>query len=82
MPTLLSHTDIYLGQDNALQELHSRGCSLATKPWVDNHWRLILWKVANLTQLIPEDEREAETRRWGWKHVMEQLLYRYARHLL
>jgi breast cancer 2 susceptibility protein len=38
--------------------------------------------VANLAQLIPEDEREPETRRWGWKHVMEQLLYRYARLLL
>ena len=28
-----------LGPTEAFDELISRGCSLATKPWVENHWR-------------------------------------------
>ena len=66
-----------LGPPEALKELHDRGCTLATKPWVDNHWCLILWKLAGTVVLDPEKEVTPEMRRWSWTEVIHQLLYRY-----
>ncbi|KAJ7610818.1 hypothetical protein FB45DRAFT_941706 [Roridomyces roridus] len=70
-----------LGPAAALEELLSRGCTLATKPWVDNHWALILWKLAGMACLEPEREGDPGTKRWCWNEVMRQLLYRYEREL-
>ncbi|KAF8625213.1 hypothetical protein AX15_005515 [Amanita polypyramis BW_CC] len=70
-----------LGPAAALDELRRRGCSLATKPWVDNHWNLILWKLAGMVLLHPDQEKDPEKRRWCWSEVMKQLLYRYEREL-
>ncbi len=67
-----------LGPPEALKELHDRGCTLATKPWVDNHWCLILWKLAGTVVLDPEKEVTPEMRRWSWTEVIHQLLYRYS----
>ncbi|EED85186.1 predicted protein [Postia placenta Mad-698-R] len=69
------------GPDAALTELHEMGCSLAKKEWVENHWRMILWKLAGMACLQPERESNPETRRWCWAEVMKQLLYRYEREL-
>ncbi|CAA7264792.1 unnamed protein product [Cyclocybe aegerita] len=74
-------TPTILGPKEALQELLTRGCTFATKPWVDNHWALILWKLAGMVTLEPEKESNAEMRRWCWAEVMRQLLYRYEREL-
>ncbi|PCH34230.1 hypothetical protein WOLCODRAFT_135579 [Wolfiporia cocos MD-104 SS10] len=76
-----SSTITSYGADAALLELHERGCHLATKEWVDNHWGLILWKLAGLVCLEPEREASPDTRRWSWNEVMRQLLYRYEREL-
>ncbi|KAH9486281.1 Breast cancer type 2 susceptibility protein-like protein [Psilocybe cubensis] len=65
----------------ALKELLDRGCTLATKPWVDNHWCLILWKLAGMVMLDPEKEAHPDTTRWRWAEVIRQLLYRYEREL-
>jgi breast cancer 2 susceptibility protein len=65
-----------LGPTAALEELIMRGCSLATKLWVDNHWCLILWKLAGMVCLEPERERDPQTKRWCWAEVIRQLLYR------
>ncbi|KDR85709.1 hypothetical protein GALMADRAFT_381677 [Galerina marginata CBS 339.88] len=70
-----------LGPAEALQELLSRGCTLATKPWVDNHWCLILWKLAGMVGLDPEKETNPDETRWCWAEIMRQLLYRYEREL-
>ncbi|KAF8910112.1 hypothetical protein CPB84DRAFT_1723940 [Gymnopilus junonius] len=70
-----------LGPAEALRELLARGCSLATKPWVDNHWCHILWKLAGMVGLDPEKEANASEKRWCWTEVMRQLLYRYEREL-
>ncbi|KAJ7103228.1 hypothetical protein B0H15DRAFT_811512 [Mycena belliarum] len=70
-----------LGPDAALGELLGRGCSLATKAWVDNHWCLILWKLAGMVCLEPERESDPQTKRWCWAEVIRQLLYRYEREL-
>ncbi|KAJ6502679.1 hypothetical protein DFH09DRAFT_1202410 [Mycena vulgaris] len=70
-----------LGPAAALEELLGRGCSLATKLWVDNHWCLILWKLAGMVCLEPERESDPQTKRWCWAEVIRQLLYRYEREL-
>jgi breast cancer 2 susceptibility protein len=66
-----------LGPAAALEELLGRGCSLATKLWVDNHWCLILWKLAGMVCLDPEHESDPQTKRWCWAEVIRQLLYRW-----
>lgn len=53
---------------------------MATKPWVDNHWAMVLWKLAGMVCLDPEKETNGQGReqgkRWCWGEVMRQLLYR------
>jgi len=44
--------------------------------WVDNHWGLVLWKLAGMVCLDPQSEDSA-AKRWCWKEVMRQLRYRY-----
>ncbi|KAJ6575429.1 hypothetical protein B0H19DRAFT_1128649 [Mycena capillaripes] len=70
-----------LGPAAALEKLLDRGCSLATKQWVDNHWCLILWKLAGMVCLEPERENDPQTKRWCWAEVIRQLFYRYEREL-
>ncbi|KAK7026152.1 breast cancer type 2 susceptibility [Favolaschia claudopus] len=70
-----------LGSPAVLDELLSRGCHLATKPWIDNHWALILWKLAGMVCLDPSSETDPRTKRWCWDEVMRQMLYRYEREL-
>jgi breast cancer 2 susceptibility protein len=65
-----------LGPAAALSELLETGCTLATKPWVDNHWALVLWKLAGMVCLDPERESDGREKRWCWGEVMRQLLYR------
>ncbi|KAJ7597455.1 hypothetical protein C8J56DRAFT_320264 [Mycena floridula] len=67
--------------DTALRELLNRSCTLATKTWVDNHWALILWKLAGMAALDPKSEQNELTRRWSWPEMFNQLLYRYQREL-
>ncbi|SPO26675.1 related to Brh2 - Rad51-associated protein Brh2 [Ustilago trichophora] len=64
-----------LMQKHALDELLARGCSNAKLPWVQNHWTLILWKLAAMVRFEPSSARE----RWSWNEVIRQLLYRYER---
>jgi breast cancer 2 susceptibility protein len=66
-----------LGASAALQELRSMGCILATKPWVDNHWSLILWKMAGMACLEPRREQDPNKKVWCWSEVMRQLRYRF-----
>ncbi|KAF9567810.1 hypothetical protein CPC08DRAFT_626275 [Agrocybe pediades] len=76
-----SSPPVLLGPAEALKELLDRGCTLATKPWVDNHWCLILWKLAGMVGLDPEKETKPAETKWCWPEVIRQLLYRYEREL-
>lgn len=80
-PSSAPNPPTILGPTQAFQELLDRGCSLATKPWVDNHWGLILWKLAGMVALDPERETAIARKRWCWAEVIRQLLYRYEREL-
>lgn len=66
-----------LGSTEALAHLQSAGCKDATQAWVDNHWSLILWKLAGMAALNPSQELDDVNRRWCWEEVLRQLLYRY-----
>jgi len=65
------------GPVDALRELKEAGCHLATQEWVDNHWSLILWKLAGMAALDPESEVDINRRRWSWTETVRQLRYRY-----
>lgn len=74
---------LYLrGPIDALGELKGAGCYLTTQEWVDNHWSLILWKLAGLAALDPESEVDVHRRRWSWAEAIRQLRYRYASPLI
>ncbi|TFL03720.1 hypothetical protein BDV98DRAFT_503657 [Pterulicium gracile] len=70
-----------LGSTEALAHLQSAGCKDATQAWVDNHWSLILWKLAGMAALNPSQELDDVNRRWCWEEVLRQLLYRYEREI-
>ena len=67
-----------LGPEEILFELNARGCKLATEAWVDNHYGLILWKLAGMVALDPEKEADEPKRRWCWNELLRQFLYRCA----
>lgn len=75
-PASPSLTSSLLGPSDALEALLERGCILATEPWVENHWCLILWKLAGMVCLDPHREVNPEEKRWRWAEVIRQLLYR------
>lgn len=64
-----------LGTNDALASLREKGCSLATPAWVDNHWAMILWKLASLICACPDLLRD----KWTYHEVVNQLLYRCVR---
>ncbi|KAG2022867.1 hypothetical protein CC2G_000587 [Coprinopsis cinerea AmutBmut pab1-1] len=70
-----------LNADAAYKELLTKGCSLASKPWVDNHWSMILWKLAGMAAFDPVTEQDPARKRWCWAEVMRQLTYRYEKEL-
>lgn len=70
------------GPIDALRELKAIGCYLATQEWVDNHWSLILWKLAGTVALDPESEVDVDRRRWSWTETIRQLRYRYVSPLI
>ncbi len=67
----------FRGSIDALQELKVAGCHMTTQEWVDNHWSLILWKLAGMAILDPDSEADVNRRRWSWAETMRQLQYRY-----
>jgi breast cancer 2 susceptibility protein len=56
----------------AFHTLKRDGCALVTQKWVDNHYVMILWKLAGQIPARPELFNE----RWKWSEVIEQLKYR------
>ncbi|KAG9314109.1 hypothetical protein JVU11DRAFT_4892 [Chiua virens] len=71
----------FFGRSDVLEELHTKGCTLATQAWIDNHWLLVLWKLSGMAALDPQSEQHPPTKRWCWPEVVRQLMYRYERDL-
>ncbi|KAG6910490.1 hypothetical protein DXG01_009909 [Tephrocybe rancida] len=78
---LTSTPPVMLGPQQAFTSLLENGCTLATQAWVDNHWGLILWKLAGMVGLDPQRESIPDQKRWCWSEVMRQMFYRYEREL-
>ena len=66
---------VLLGPSQALETLQHRGCLQVDLAWVQNHWSLILWKMASLSRHCPNES----SWRWTWDELISQLLYRYER---
>lgn len=60
------------GSAQAFTQLRTEGCQLASQKWVDNHWSMILWKLAG--QVLAKPVLFAE--KWNWDQVLNQLKYR------
>ncbi|KAF7972587.1 hypothetical protein HWV62_17384, partial [Athelia sp. TMB] len=60
-----------LGPTAALEQLLAKGCTLVTKPWVDNHWAMVLWKLAGMVCLDPERESDGHNKRWCWTSMTD-----------
>jgi breast cancer 2 susceptibility protein len=52
---------------------HER-CELVTAKWVENHWALILWKIAGQIKARPTVGIFND--KWNWFEVICQLKYR------
>lgn len=59
------------GLTEAVAELRALGCSVSEK-WVENHWSLILWKLASLVKARPGLLSE----KWTYEEGVRQLKYR------
>lgn len=63
------------GATEAYSELLELGGSKAQLKWVQNHWQLVLWKLA---AYVASDPRHVNTY-WTWDRVLRDLRYRYER---
>ncbi|KAH8110699.1 hypothetical protein DFH11DRAFT_1802190 [Phellopilus nigrolimitatus] len=75
-PTQTQFAPTSFGPAEAHAHLQQTGRALASREWVDNHWALVLWKLAALACLEPEREA-THARRWCWGSVLAQLEARY-----
>ncbi|KAH7105876.1 BRCA2, oligonucleotide/oligosaccharide-binding, domain 1-domain-containing protein [Auriculariales sp. MPI-PUGE-AT-0066] len=67
-----------LGAKAAFDHFQTKGCKSASLEWVENHWRLILWKLSGMVIHDP-DPLQAMKNRWNWEEMLKQLQYRYTR---
>ncbi|CUA67485.1 Breast cancer type 2 susceptibility protein homolog [Rhizoctonia solani] len=64
------------GHTEMLNALQDRGCTLADKEWVKNHWGQVIWKLSGLAHSGAE-----ATEKWSWDEALRQMLYRYEREI-
>jgi len=62
-----------LDHSAALVELVAAGCEGLTPAWVENHWALVLWKLACLVRSKPSLFQEEK---FSWEEMLRQLKYR------
>jgi breast cancer 2 susceptibility protein len=67
---------LWAGYEDAMRVLSEGGCTHAGPEWVQNHWCLILWKLAGLIGWDPESEKDEKTKRWSFATALAQLFYR------
>lgn len=65
---------IMKGPEDVMRELHNEGLTHVGRDWVQNHWRMILWKLACIVRMDPRLFSE----KWSCREVVRQLKYRYA----
>ncbi|CAO3637563.1 unnamed protein product [Mucor hiemalis] len=67
------------GPKQAREDLIQAGAmsNRASLAWVENHYGLIVWKIASFIRSYPD----AHTHEWNSKTILNQLLYRYEREI-
>ncbi|KAI8063719.1 uncharacterized protein B0P05DRAFT_237095 [Gilbertella persicaria] len=67
------------GPKKAEQDMIQKGClpHCLSFAWVENHYTLIVWKMACLIRSYPDQFRDC----WDKQRVLDQLLYRYEREI-
>ncbi|ORX55527.1 hypothetical protein BCR36DRAFT_410443 [Piromyces finnis] len=70
----LNNTESW-GSKEAYEELkkYNVNTNIATKDWVDNHYKWIIWKIASMVRT----ENSLYEEYWNKEKIIEQLLYRY-----
>ncbi|GAA5952250.1 hypothetical protein JCM10213_005182 [Rhodosporidiobolus nylandii] len=72
-----SSTTAFADLQGLVAERMSSEKDLVTLPWVQNHWQLVLWKIASYVRSRPDLLDEW----WCYDRVIEQLRYRYEREI-
>ncbi|KAG6814155.1 hypothetical protein H0H92_002150 [Tricholoma furcatifolium] len=68
----LTSTPAMLGPVQAFNTLLENGCSLATQDWVDNHWGLILWKLAGMVRNLTGERVSAAKQSFRYERELNQ----------
>lgn len=65
------------GPEDVLREFQNGGLAHVGIQWVQNHWKMILWKLASIVRTNPQLFSE----KWNYREVVRQLKYRYVTRL-
>jgi breast cancer 2 susceptibility protein len=63
---------IMKGPPEMLKEFETEGLTYVDLEWVENHWKMILWKLASIVKAKPDLFHE----KWNYREVKRQLQYR------
>ncbi|KAJ9119559.1 hypothetical protein QFC22_003268 [Naganishia vaughanmartiniae] len=63
------------GPPETLKEFEAEDLTYVDLEWLENHWKMILWKLASIVKAQPDMYRE----KWNYREVKRQLQYRYER---
>ncbi|KAJ9094408.1 hypothetical protein QFC21_005947 [Naganishia friedmannii] len=66
---------IMKGPPETLKEFEKEGLTYVELEWLENHWRMIVWKLASIVRAKPDMLCE----KWKYREVKRQLQYRYER---
>jgi breast cancer 2 susceptibility protein len=68
---------IMKGPEDVLREFQNSGLAHVGIQWVQNHWKMILWKLASIVRM----NHHLFSEKWNYREVVRQLKYRYVTRL-
>jgi breast cancer 2 susceptibility protein len=68
-----SHKDAFTALQSVVADRMPDEKDLVTLPWVQNHWSMVVWKLASYVRSRPDLKDEW----WNFVRVMDQLRYRF-----
>jgi breast cancer 2 susceptibility protein len=68
-----SYLDIMRGPQDVMEEFRAEGLGHVGIEWFENHWRMIVWKLASMVRAKPELFQQ----KWTYREVVRQMKYRY-----
>lgn len=55
-----------------MSEFQDQGLTHVDIAWVQNHWKMVLWKLASIVKANPD----LFSAKWNYREVVRQLKYR------